>query len=315
MKVEATTTVGVRPVSRSVRRQFNALMRLIRRAHMYAGLFMTPWVFLYGVTALLFNHPEVLATRELRWVGLEQLRGTALEELPPAEAVAAEVVAEFNRRDPENPLRLDPGAAAAYRGALFAEASRGPGRVDLRWDLESRQGVIAARQGAPPAAGGPAAGPGSLKVESLNRERLERGAWELLKGAGIVTQTARIRRGPEVVFEAMQGDRRWRIHYEPVTGQLRSEPAEAGSGRSLSPRDFLVRLHRTASYPGQLNVAWFWAVAVDAMFISMVGWGMTGLLMWWQMKNLRWSGLWVLAASAVLATVLFVGMHQRFVEG
>ncbi len=46
------------------------------------------------------------------------------------------------------------------------------------------------------------------------------------------------------------------------------------------------------------------------MFVSMVGWGTTGLLMWWQMKNVRKVGLIVLVASAVVATALTIGMHR-----
>jgi hypothetical protein len=42
----------------------------------------------------------------------------------------------------------------------------------------------------------------------------------------------------------------------------------------------------------------------------MVGWGMTGLLMWWQMKNVRWVGIIVLIASAATATAMAIGMHQ-----
>ena len=32
------------------------LMKQLRRAHMYAGLFMTPWVLLYGLSGFAFNH-------------------------------------------------------------------------------------------------------------------------------------------------------------------------------------------------------------------------------------------------------------------
>jgi len=33
------------------------VLRYLRRIHMYASLFMVPWIVLYGSTGFLFNHP------------------------------------------------------------------------------------------------------------------------------------------------------------------------------------------------------------------------------------------------------------------
>ncbi|HVJ88034.1 MAG TPA: hypothetical protein VM452_20385, partial [Caulifigura sp.] len=41
-------------------RHWNRMMRVVRRVHLYSGLFLFPWVMLYGVTALLFNHPGAM---------------------------------------------------------------------------------------------------------------------------------------------------------------------------------------------------------------------------------------------------------------
>jgi hypothetical protein len=32
------------------------LLKIIRRTHMFTGLFMLPWVLMYGLSALVFNH-------------------------------------------------------------------------------------------------------------------------------------------------------------------------------------------------------------------------------------------------------------------
>ena len=34
------------------------LMKLVRRVHMYTGLLMFPWVLLFGLSGMLFNHPN-----------------------------------------------------------------------------------------------------------------------------------------------------------------------------------------------------------------------------------------------------------------
>src|SRR5262249_36596126 len=75
------------------RRRLRAkLMRVIRRGHLFAGLFMLPWVVLYGVTAFLFNHPDAFPDHQTRPFGAAELAGTSLEGLPSPAGAAAQVV-------------------------------------------------------------------------------------------------------------------------------------------------------------------------------------------------------------------------------
>ena len=80
-----------RPASRA-RIRYNAALKFLRRAHLFAGLFMAPWVLLYGVTGFLFNHPEAFPDREVRTAGQTELVGTALEDFPTAPQLADRVV-------------------------------------------------------------------------------------------------------------------------------------------------------------------------------------------------------------------------------
>src|SRR3954469_7590145 len=73
-------------------------MQWARRAHMFAGLFLIPWVFLYGVTAFLFNHPDAFPDREVRTVSRSEIAGTHLEGFPTAPALATAVVDALNSR-------------------------------------------------------------------------------------------------------------------------------------------------------------------------------------------------------------------------
>jgi prepilin-type N-terminal cleavage/methylation domain-containing protein len=48
------------PARRAVtttRNRYHLVLKLIRRGHLFTRLFMTPWIFLYGVSGFLFNHP------------------------------------------------------------------------------------------------------------------------------------------------------------------------------------------------------------------------------------------------------------------
>src|SRR3954449_7863246 len=76
--------------------RYNAALRLVRLAHLYAGLFMTPWVFLYGITAFLFNHPDAFPDQQVVSFGPAEAEGTPLKEVPRPDALARRVIGALN---------------------------------------------------------------------------------------------------------------------------------------------------------------------------------------------------------------------------
>ena len=44
------------------KKRFNFYL-LVRRIHMYAGLIMIPYLLLFGISGLIFNHPTLLSNR------------------------------------------------------------------------------------------------------------------------------------------------------------------------------------------------------------------------------------------------------------
>ena len=63
-------------------------MRWIRTLHLYSGLFMLPWVFLYGFTALLFNHSTWFSETSQEWVEVDK---EEISSFRSAESIADEV--------------------------------------------------------------------------------------------------------------------------------------------------------------------------------------------------------------------------------
>jgi hypothetical protein len=49
---------------------------------------------------------------------------------------------------------------------------------------------------------------------------------------------------------------------------------------------------------------------VDAMFVSMVSWAISGLLMWWQVKRTRRWGVGLLALSVQTTVAMTYGIHD-----
>lgn len=102
----------------------------------------------------------------------------------------------------------------------------------------------------------------------------------------------------------------WQVTYAFQTGGVSGRRVDGEKPEPLSTRRFLTRLHLAHGYPADPSARWGWAVVVDAMALIMVFWGLSGVLMWWQIKATRWVGAVILLVSLVGATLVGVGMHE-----
>ena len=80
-------------------------MKIVRRTHLYAGLFLAPWVAMYGFSGLIFNHGNWFAPG-----------GCDTGPKPIAWTVALAAL-------PQCPLVTDPAAVAAFFGAEVLESA------------------------------------------------------------------------------------------------------------------------------------------------------------------------------------------------
>ena len=306
--VEPTTTRAVRSRTRA---RFNQVMRVVRRTHLYTGLFMTPWVFLYGISGMLFNHPDQFADQQVTSFGASETAGTSLEHGLAPEALARRVVAALNAADAESSpgYRLVRPEEAAFNRDLFAsvrgdnrsravrvDLEHGTGTVRFQEPVENKTKVLTTK--------------GALKLDPAPFEPVTRSLPQVLRNMGLPGETAVVRTAPDLGFLMEGQGQTWRVLYNPTNGQVSARPESAKI--PVSTRRFMILLHVAHEFPSKINARWVWAIAVDLMFVSMVGWGFTGLLMWWQMKNVRRIGLLVLIASALTATAMAIGMHQIF---
>ena len=108
--------------SMTKRRRRQRLILLARRLHLYFGLFLLPWVLLYGLTAIFFNHPAAFHSRSLTHYGADVLDGSLLAD-PPAAAVLAGAVLSFCASAGPLPARFALLASAAASLAFFANRS------------------------------------------------------------------------------------------------------------------------------------------------------------------------------------------------
>jgi hypothetical protein len=291
---------------------FRDAMQWVRRIHLYSGLFMFPWVMLYGITALLFNHPAAFPDRPGRVLQRADFAGTALQDLANPKAEAEKIVAALNAKfgDGETsqpPYRLiDPDKARYTRDKISARA-RGDGQEHtVLYDLPSGTAFVtteiqSANQRAPFATRG-------LKTTGSLAERVKTGLPKALTNQGLAAEEAGIAVGTEVVFYVDSQGGPWKATYNIQTGAV-SGTSVIGSG-DLTWRGFLTQLHLSHGYATQGGARRLWAIGVDAMFVSMVFWGLSGLCMWWQIKAVRRTGAAILVAGLASSLVLAALMHQ-----
>jgi len=348
-RTEATTACedvgisqGVRPlgstdasrVATAPRPWSKRLLHLLRRGHLYLGLFLFPWAILYGITGFLFNHPTAFSDQRATSFQWQAVPGLPELSWPTADAMAADVVAKLNEQQkPQFPYKIA-GAARYTRELAFGTVATPQEQLSFLINPRDGAGTIRVTANQPPApkaapATAPflatAARPTGIKPDSRERspspaattklvpvtlaDDLQQAMPSILAQHGFPVGAVTVTSLPELNVPIEADGVTWLTTYNPLTGQLAAKAAAEAPKSELSWRRFLLRLHTAHGYPGETNARWFWAIIVDVMAFVMCFWGVTGLLMWRQIKATRAVGWSVLALSAACAVTLGYGMH------
>lgn len=308
------------PRARTRRRRWKPrALKLVRRVHMYTGLALVPWVLLYGVTALLFNHADWMSDTRVTELSAASAAAIPVGALPAPDDVARAALAGLVLARSEG----EAGEAAAGPGLELVEGSAQwlgslglSGRADatsVRLDLDprGRGGKLyefPSREAAAPIdwAGGDAPDDWEPVPETLREELVEAGR-ALAGSLGVATDSFSVRRLPEVRFLVTDGEREYACDVG-MNGALDARPAD----ELASLRGRMLRLHVAHGDPGYGGVRRWWALIVDAMGIAMVLWGLSGIALWWSIKPTRAAGTLALLSGAgamgVLAVLLWRAM-------
>ena len=220
---------------------------------MFAGLFLVPWVFLYGVSAFLFNHPDAFPDREVRVVSAGRGRRARPWTACPTPTTGGPRRRRAQRRSGGARFRLDAPAGATLSRPLTVTAT-GRGREhSVRYDLESGTATSGRR---PCGRGRPA----TCRTGKSSASRTRRAnAWPVAcprswGRLGIEADAVTVRNPPDLIFDLEADDGRWRVAYNLQTERLSIRRADDPSGR-LSTRRFLTGLHLAFGYPSQRRPA------------------------------------------------------------
>jgi hypothetical protein len=289
-------------------RQWNRVMRVVRRVHLYSGLLLFPWVMLYGVTALLFNHPFAFPDMRIESVP-PAATGSPLFALPAAPDTAAAVVAELKKQQPEKfgDLEISAGLQPYYPYMPSANARTQDTSLELSVELSDGSGVLRTKRIPPPSPAQPFLTPVPVSVPSPLVERVMAGTKSVLAEKGYNVEAVKFAGPPDLYFQVETGGHVIPVKYNAINGTLVGV-------NSLSWRQYFLRLHTAHHFPGQVDARWFWAIAVDVMFVAMVFWGISGLFMWWQIKSVRWIGLATVILGGVLSIAMGIAMHGAMIN-
>lgn len=328
--VDSARVQPVGQVRASPRTWRKALLTALRRGHLYLGLFLFPWAILYGVTAFLFNHPTVASDQPIVSFDATSVAGTPLATLPTPDAQAAELIALLNAlQHPMTPYRLAGSARYGTCDFAFATGKTEGATVSILIDLAGPSGTIRLNPDLPkpttppaPFAFGsenpaPSRAPSEARPVSTGLvlaeplpSRLEASLPMILERNGFPAHSIRVTSVPDLIVPIEADGQIWQATYQPMTGSLTGIPADLVRKPDLSTRRFLLRLHTAHGYPSSHNSRWFWAIAVDAMAITLCFWGLTGLIMWWAIKSTRTRGILLVLAGILTATTLAWAMHN-----
>ncbi|HEX3146938.1 MAG TPA: PepSY domain-containing protein [Gemmataceae bacterium] len=307
-------------------------LQLVRRTHLYAGLLMLPWSILYGVTAFLFNHPTVFSDQPYVTFDRAALADTPMATPPAPSELAQQVVEALNSRAKpgSNYALVEPDKARYTRDFAFAVVRRDNQEINVLIDPTGAGGSVRSGEVVPPKVEAPApfaigpappTGPRAngpvrtasldgLKLESPLHERIKAAVPTILERTGFPTGEAEVTSVPDLAFLMEADGQRWRVTYNAMTGALSGRLAtDEPPSTPSTTRNFLLRLHSAHGYPYEHGSRWIWAGIVDVMAIVLVFWGLSGLVMWWQLRALRRSGSIVLALSTGAAVAIAIGMR------
>jgi hypothetical protein len=316
-----TSARSPRPLNRRV-------MHVVRRLHMYLGLFLFPWALLYGVSGFLFNHPTAFSEQKTATFGQSDLEGTPLADVPSPTVQAQAVVTKLNERlKPETAYKLG-GEATYTRDFAFALVKVDGQTINILFDVKTGGGTVrlAPPQSAKtepvkaPFAVGKSLPPkgnvaplivtseGILLANPLH-ERVKATVPVVMERTGFPTGEVTVTSVPDIAFPIEADGQVWTATYSPMTGSVSGKLADNEEKPSTGWRQFVLRLHTAHGYPGEANVRWYWAFIVDVMSLVLVFWAGSGLFMWWQIKASRRLGLVLLVLSAVTSTAMGIAMY------
>ena len=275
-------------------------MKLFRRTHLYFGLILVPFVLLYGMSAILFNHPT--------WFnGTSTTVDNDPEMLRAHGGFAPLVIAEEVRAALEEevgvPVELLAEPEPAFQGSFLVEFRSDTERQRYRVQPETLASTL---QLTPLQSDDEKDRRFPEKISTSSEEAV--GDLRDLLEVIAEDESSSLRSAPDLKMRVRVDDEEWRVDYDLRNGGI-SERRSGEARMDFSLRSFLMRLHVSRGYPTETSVRSIWGIIVDVTAALMIFWALSGVIMWWQLKPTRNTGMLALGSGISFAGLLAYGMY------
>jgi hypothetical protein len=280
----------------------------VRRIHLYTGLFLLPWVLLYGITGAMFNHQGLFPEATIHDISSDEPGNTRLADLPSPEQLARQVVEALQAESPEDTIKLSENHGAEFNNSIILEVSASDRLHTVSIDPIDRSARVAElpeKEQLQPLLDDIH----NVKLADDPYQMAREAVPEIMSAAGIESsQPPKPRGWCKLNFLASVNGEPARVTYVLRDGHVDVTKFDGNDG--MTPRHFFLRLHTSHGQPPHWNGRMIWSVILDAMAIAMVTWALTGLFMWWQLKRARLIGSVVIAASVISSILIYMSMLE-----
>ncbi len=295
------------------RRTWSRVMILLRRVHLYSGLFLLPWVFLYGITGAMYNHQNLFPEVTTEYFDSTILEESPMEEFPSAADFAQRVVDSIQASANGSEVKLAPHHGAEFTNQMMFEVNTVDGRKVVHLHPVSRTSKVVSHPEKQEQLEPVLKEIRNIRLEQDPHELARNSVQSVLQEAGVESnQTPKPVGWTKLNFLAEVDGEPVRVTYVLKDGHVDLTRHTGEDGMSL--RHFFLRLHTTHGQSPHWNGRMYWSLILDTMAVAMVCWGVTGLLMWWQIKRTRMLGTAVILLSMATALFLYLSTHDFYVH-
>lgn len=286
-------------------------MIFLRRVHLYAGLFLLPWVFLYGITGAMYNHQWLLPDASFTSFTPETLASEPIQNFPAADELAQQVIDAIQAKADGVSITLDETHAPEFTNKIMYEVLADGERYVVEINPVDHSSSLIHH---PQRNDKPEKILGDIRNIELHPNPLDAVASSVpavLEAGGVQGGSKPKPHGwSKLNLLANVDGQPARITYVLKDGHVEISRYDGQPGMTM--RSFFMRLHTTHGQGPHWNGRMFWTIILDAMAIAMVCWGITGLLMWWQIKRTRRIGAVVMGLSVLTAIFLFLSVKDFY---
>lgn len=296
----------------SSRRSSVRVTKWIRRLHLYTGLLLLPWVIFFGFSGVLFNHVSWTGANTVTELGRGEMDRLYQWQAADPSQLADDLLGKLNENAAEARYEKVLQSVPLLEGGITFQGTTENGDVSVALSPGTGRATITQSE-KQDETNRPDFDGKTMPLDSISEKEGRVIAGRILEAAGIVPlgELKRAERGgTELRFQivSVEGGKKWNVVYNLAAGKLAGRAADRPGKFDLGTA--LGRLHKLHGYPENGGLRWFWSAFGDATGVTMVFWGLSGLIMWWQMKPTRVLGICGISLAAVAALFVFGGTYN-----